>query len=148
MLDFLENARETAIPSHSSAQRPSMSNGEALFSNAKRKGHFHEVSTMPIFASGPATTVRQRSPWLIPKPVYGAVFLPVALAAYGWCFFGSRPLKVDLPLPATAKVCIHRPNFAFQNAWQEVLAQAKSEVRENLHVEANGPAKRPWWRFP
>ena len=109
-----------------------MSKGESLFfSHATRK-----VSTMPIFASEPATTVRQRSPWLLPKLAYGAIFLIVALAAYGWKLFNSRPSKVDVPLQATAKVCIHHPNFAFQHAWQEILAQAKTEVRENLHIEA------------
>ena len=91
---------------------------------------------MPIFASEPATTVRQRSPWLLPKLAYGAIFLTVALAAYGWKSFNSRPLKVDVPRQATAKVCIHDPNFAFQHAWQEILAQAKTEIRENLRMEA------------
>ena len=91
---------------------------------------------MPIFASEPATTVRQRSPWLLPKPAYGAIFLTVALAAYGWKSFSSRAATANVPPQATAKVCIHDPNFAFQHAWQEILAQAKAEVRENLHVEA------------
>ena len=91
---------------------------------------------MPIFASEPATTVRQRSPWLLPKLAYGAIFLTVAMAAYAWQYFGSRPLKIDVPLRATAKVYVHRPNFAFQHAWQEVLGQAKTEIRKNLHIEA------------
>ena len=91
---------------------------------------------MPVFASEPATTVRQRSPWLFPKVAYGAVFVTIALATYGWKSFNSRPLKLDTPLRVTAKVCIHHPNFAFQNVWQETVAQSKTEVRENLRVEA------------
>ncbi|MGA2256877.1 MAG: hypothetical protein ABSG53_19675 [Thermoguttaceae bacterium] len=90
---------------------------------------------MPIFVSEPATTVRQRSPWPLPKVAYGAIFLMVALAAYGWRLFGSRSLKVDAPPQVTAKVYIHHPNFAFQHIWQEILAQAKTDVRENLYVE-------------
>ena len=46
------------------------------------------------------------------------------------------PAEGRCPAPATAKVCIHHPNFAFQHAWQEILAQAKTEVRENLRMEA------------
>jgi hypothetical protein len=48
---------------------------------------------------------------------------------------------VDIPRQAIAKVCIHHPNFGFQHAWQEVIAQARTEVRENLHMEAqrSGP---------
>ena len=91
---------------------------------------------MPIFASEPATTVRQGCPWLLPNLAYGAIFLTVAVAAYGWKYFSSRPLKIDVPLQVTAKVCIHDPSFAFEHAWQEVLVQAKTEVRENLHVAA------------
>lgn len=90
---------------------------------------------MPIFASEPATTVRQRSPWLLPLPAYGAVFLAIAFAAYGWTFFSAQPPKADTPIPAIAKVCIHQPNFAFQQAWQAILTQAKREVRENLQIE-------------
>jgi len=103
---------------------------EAQFSDAMQK-----VSTMPIFASEPATTVRQHSPWLLSKMAYAAVFLTVTLAAYGWKLFNAHPPKVDLPLQVTAKVCVHHPNFAFQHALQETLAQARTEVRENLHVE-------------
>jgi hypothetical protein len=91
---------------------------------------------MPIFASGPATTVRQRSPRLLPKPAYVLVFLTIALAVYGWKSFSSRPVRIEVPPQATAEVRIHDPNFAFQQAWQEVLAQAKREVRENLRMEA------------
>ncbi len=91
---------------------------------------------MPVFASEPATTVRQRSPWLLPKLAYGAIFLTVALAACGWSFLRSCPPEVDVPLQSTAKVCIHQPSFAFQHAWQEILAQAKTEIRENLRIEA------------
>ena len=91
---------------------------------------------MAIFASEPATTVRQRSPWLLPKLAYGTIFLAVALSAYGWRVFSFRPLKVDVPSQSTAKVCIHCPNFAFQRAWQGIFAQAKTEIRENLHIEA------------
>ena len=108
-----------------------MSKDEPLFFPPKQK-----VSTMPIFASEPATTVRQRSPWLLPKLAYGAIFLTVALAAYGWKFFSSRPLKVDVPSRLPLRFAYTTPTFAFQHAWQEILAQAKSEVRENLHVEA------------
>ena len=108
-----------------------MSKGESLFSNAKQK-----VSTMPIFASGPATTVRQHSPWLLPKLAYGAIFLTIALATYGWKYFSSRPVRADAPVQATAKVCIHDPHFAYQGAWQEILAQARTDIRENLHLEA------------
>ncbi|MGO9110036.1 MAG: hypothetical protein ACLP9L_12460 [Thermoguttaceae bacterium] len=89
---------------------------------------------MPIFASEPATIVRQRSPWLPPRVAYGAIFLTIALAAYGWKYFGSRPPQADVPPQATAKVCIHYPNFAYQHAWQEILAQARTEIRENLHL--------------
>ena len=91
---------------------------------------------MPIFAPEPATTVRQQSPWRLPKLAYGVIFLTVATAAYGWKLSGPRPLTDDIPRQATARVCIHNPNFAFQQAWQEILAQAKSEVRDNLHMEA------------
>ena len=95
-----------------------------------------KVTTMPIFTSEPATTVRRRSPWLFSKWAYGAIFLAVAMAAYGWKLASSRLLSADVPCQATAKLCIHHPNFAFQQAWQEILDQAKTEIRENLHVEA------------
>ena len=90
---------------------------------------------MPIFASEPATTVRQHSPWLLPKLAYGAIFLAIALATYGWKYFSSRPVPADAPVQATAKVCIHDPSFAYQGAWQEILAQARTDIRENLRVE-------------
>ena len=90
---------------------------------------------MPFFVSEPATTVRQRSPWLLPKAAYAAIFLMVALAAYGWRLSSSHATKVDVPTQVTAKVCIHHPNFVVQHAWQEILAQAKTEVRQNLNVE-------------
>jgi hypothetical protein len=108
-----------------------MSKDEALFCNARQK-----VIMMPNFASKPPTTVRQHSQWQLSKPAYGAIFLTVALAAFGWKVFSSHPVKAEVRAQATAKVCIHHPNFAFQNAWQEVVAQAKTEVRENLQVQS------------
>ena len=108
-----------------------MSKGESLFSDVIQK-----VSMMPILASEPATTVRQRSPWLLPKVAYGAIFLAVALASYVWMLFNSRPPMVEVPLQATARVSIHNPEFAFQHAWREILGQVKTEVRENLRVES------------
>jgi len=91
---------------------------------------------MPFFAFEPATTVRQHSPWRLSKLAYGAMFLTVAMATYGWKSFNSCPPKVDVPLQVTAKVCLHHPDFAFQHAWQEILIQTKPEVRENLSMEA------------
>ncbi len=93
---------------------------------------------MPIFASEPATTVRQHSPWLLPKLAYGLVFLMIALAAFGWKYFSSRHMPAAAAAEATAKVCIHSPNFAYQGAWQEILAQARPDVRERLRLEAQG----------
>lgn len=114
-----------------------MSKGEALFSDAIQK-----VSTMPNFACEPATTVRQRCPWLFSKLLYGAVFVMVAVAAYGWKLHISHSTKDTVPAQATAKVCIQHPNFASQQAWQEVLSQAKAEVRENLHVETQSAGQQ------
>src|SRR5208283_2999280 len=91
---------------------------------------------MPIFASRPATTVSQRSPWLIPKMAHVITFIAVAPAAFGRMVSNPQPPKVDLPLEATAKVYIYRPGFAFQHIWQEILAQTKPDVRESLHVES------------
>ncbi len=91
---------------------------------------------MPNIASEPATTVRQRSPWLVPKLGYGVLFLAMAMAAYGWKLYGSRPARIEVPAQATAKVCIHNPDFAYQQAWQEIVAQAKPEIREKLRIEA------------
>jgi hypothetical protein len=64
------------------------------------------------------------------------VFFTIALAAYGWNFFNAPPVKSEIPLEAAAKVRIHDPNFAYQKVWQEILAQAKTEVRENVRMEA------------
>ena len=138
---------ETAIRPHSSAMASSMSKGESLFFHAIRK-----VSTMPIFASEPATTVRQRSPWLLPKVAYVAIFLIVALAAYGWRLFNSRPSKLDVPprlplkfayttrtshlnmpgrkslprpRPRSARICTWRPNISGQ---QTVVAISLSNL--------------------
>lgn len=91
---------------------------------------------MPIFAREPATIVRQRSAWQLPKPAYGAIFLMVAVAAYGWKSYNSRRPGIDVPPQSTARVCIHDPTFAFQHAWQEILGQTKTEVRENLRIQA------------
>jgi len=68
---------------------------------------------------------------------YGAVFLAVVLAAYGWRLSNSPPPKIDSPHSATARVCLHHPNFAFQHAWQEILAHTRTEVRENLRIESH-----------
>ncbi len=129
--------RGISHPLSSSSPRPSMSKGEALFSDAIQK-----VSTMPNYACEPATTVRQRSPWLFSKLLYGVVFVMVAVAAYGWKLHVSQSLKDTAPAQATAKVCIQRPNFASQQAWQEVLSQAKAEVRQNLHVETQSAGQQ------
>ncbi len=91
---------------------------------------------MPIFASEPATTVRQSSPWRLPKLAYGALFLTVAMATYSWKSFSYCPPKVAVLPQASAKVCVHHPGFAVQHAWQQILVQAKPEVRENLSMEA------------
>ncbi|MEI8374458.1 MAG: hypothetical protein WCJ35_16665 [Planctomycetota bacterium] len=91
---------------------------------------------MPIFASEPATTVRQSSPWRLPKLAYGVMFLTVAMATYSWKSFRTCPSKVAVLPQATAKVCIHHPGFALQHAWQQILVQTKTEVRENLSMEA------------
>ncbi len=91
---------------------------------------------MPILEPEPATTVRQHSPWMLPKLAYAAIFLTVASASYGWKVFGWHSPQADVPSQATARVCIHHPDFEFQQAWQKILAQAKTEVRENLHIEA------------
>ncbi len=93
------------------------------------------MSLLPIFAPETATTVRQRSAWLLSLPAYGAVFLAVALAAYGWMFLKARPLLTGSATPAIARVCIHHPDFAFQRAWQVILEQAKTEICANLQIE-------------
>ncbi len=90
---------------------------------------------MPIFSSERATTVRQRSPWLLSKAAYGTIFLAVVLSAYGWMCLGSNSAKVDEVPRATAEVCISHPDFAVQPAWREIFEQAKTEVRENLRME-------------
>jgi hypothetical protein len=103
---------------------------------------------MPTFTFEPASTVRQHSPWLLPKLVYGAVFVAVALSAYGWKSFNCRPptmgtlCPTDAAAQATARVCIHHPNFAFQAARQEVLAQAKPEIAENLQIDGRASGQQ------
>ena len=50
-------------------------------------------------------------------------------------YFRSRSLKFDVPAQATATVCIHRPDFEYQHAWQEIFVRSATEVRENLQIE-------------
>ena len=125
------------------ASCPSMSKDEALFSDAIQK-----VSTMPIFASEPATTVRQRSPWLLPKLAYGAIFLTVALAAYGWKLFSSRPLKVDVPPRLPLKFAYTTPILHFNMPGRRSLPRPRPRSARICAWRPNGPANRPWWRFP
>ena len=90
---------------------------------------------MPIFTSESPTTVRQRSPWLLPRLVYPVVFLLVALACYGWKQFYSRSPGAAMRPEATAKVRIRRPDFAVEQAWKTVLDRAGQEVRSSSHTE-------------
>ena len=90
---------------------------------------------MPIFAAKPSTIVRQGSPWLLTKTLGLVVFLAVAVAACGWKY---RQLPAPAPAvapQATAKVIVHHPAFDGQRAWQEIIAQAKPEVRDHLKIE-------------
>jgi hypothetical protein len=89
------------------------------------------------FTSEPATTVRQRSRWLLSWPAYGAIFLAVVLLSCGWRVFRPRAGS-DVALPqAVAQIYIHQPDFAFQTAWREILEQAKPEIRERLQIEGH-----------
>ena len=85
-------------------------------------------------------TCDNRSPafslWRLPKLAYGAIFLVDGLGSLRLEVVGSRPARIEVPVQATAKVCIHHPDFAYQQAWQEIVAQAKPEIREKLRIEA------------
>ena len=90
---------------------------------------------MSIFAAKPSTTVRQRSPRLLTKTLGLVVFLAVAVVAYGWRYRRAPPPTPAPAAQATAKVVVHHPQFAGQRAWQEILSQAKPDVRERLKIE-------------
>jgi hypothetical protein len=65
------------------------------------------------------------------------VFVLVGAAAFGWKYRQLPPTPPTAPPRATAKVYIHEGKFAVQPAWQEILAQSKSEVRDHLKIEAD-----------
>jgi hypothetical protein len=91
---------------------------------------------MSIFAAKPSTTVRQRSPWLPTKTLGLVVFSAVAVVAYGWKYHRLPPPTPAAEASATAKVLIHHPAFASQRVWQEILTQAKADVRDRLKFES------------
>ena len=78
-----------------------------------------------------------------PSWLYGVVFVMVAVAAYGWKLHVSQSLKDTAPAQATAKVCIQRPNFASQQAWQEVAFPGQGRgPPELLHVETQSAGQQ------
>jgi hypothetical protein len=89
---------------------------------------------MPIFASDTASIVRQRPAWLPSRLAYLAVFIVVAVV-FAWKSLNSRPPKIEMP-PIVAKICIHKADFPYEDAWREILAQTNGGVRENVSVEA------------
>lgn len=92
---------------------------------------------MSIFSTGAATVVRQR-PNLALSIVAGiVVFVVVGAAAFCWKY-RQLPAAPQLagPLQATAKVIIHSPNFAADRAWNEILAESRSDVRDHLRSKS------------
>ncbi len=90
---------------------------------------------MSMFSAKPSTTVRQQSPWLLPRTAYLVVFLLVGAGAFLWKYAHMPSPQPLAPPQATARVCIHQPTFAYESAWREILSQAKSEVRDHLNIE-------------
>ena len=102
---------------------------------------------MSLFAAEPPTTVRQQSPRRLPKRAYLAIFLVAAVAAYSWKYHHLPPPAPAVPSVATATVRIHHPTFTGRQAWQEIVAHAKAEVRDNLKIGASGRAMSRWSPF-
>jgi capsular polysaccharide biosynthesis protein len=92
---------------------------------------------MSILSAEP-TVVRQRPRRILFAVAALVVFAGVGSAAFAWKYrllppsTRSAGAPPTAPVLATAKVVIHDPTFAPQRAWQEILAQSKSEVRDHL----------------
>ena len=98
---------------------------------------------MSILFSEPPTFVRQRSSRIVSAATGLIVFAVVAAVAFAWKYRQLPPPTRDPQAgapgapqadaaQATATVVIHQPTFAYNRAWQEILAQSKLEVRDRL----------------
>ena len=90
---------------------------------------------MSIFRPDSENIVRQKSPWVLPRGVYAAVFVAVALGAFGWKAIRARPEPPPPPAQATATVCIDDSKLNVDKAWQQILGQAKAEIRTKLSMK-------------
>jgi hypothetical protein len=91
---------------------------------------------MSMFSGDSTTVVPKRLPLALFAVLSVVVFTLVAAAAFFWKYRQLPPMPAVVPPRATAKLIIHHPTFAPQRAWQEILAQSKSEVRDRLACES------------